>query len=44
VVEKVPFMTMSVGIVSPNQHAFADIREITEMGAEARRQDLSTAG
>lgn len=44
VVEKVPFMTMSVGIVSPNQQTFADIREITEMAAEARRQDASAAG
>lgn len=39
VVEKVPFMTMSVGIVSPEQQSFADIREITELAAEARRQD-----
>src|SRR6185436_18654153 len=35
----VPFMTMSVGIVSPSTHSFADIREITELAAEARRQD-----
>ncbi len=42
--EKVPFMTISVGIVSPNQQSFADIREITELAAEARRQDsLATA-
>ena len=42
--EKVPFMTMSVGIVSPNQQSFADIREITELAADARRQDsLTTA-
>ncbi len=41
---KVPFMTMSVGIVSPSQQSFADIREITELAAEARRQDsLTTA-
>ena len=40
---KVPFMTMSVGIVSPSAHSFADIREITELAAEARRQD-SAAG
>ncbi len=39
VVDKVPFMTMSVGMVSPSQQSFADIREITEMAAEARRQD-----
>ncbi len=42
--DKVPFMTMSVGVVSPSQQSFADIREITEMAAEARRQDsLTTA-
>ncbi len=41
VIEKVPFMTMSIGIVSPNQQPFADIREITEMAAEARRQDTT---
>ena len=42
--EKMPFMTMSVGIVSPNQQSFADIREITELAADARRQDsLTTA-
>ncbi|MFZ5878263.1 MAG: response regulator [Chloroflexota bacterium] len=39
-VEKVPFMTFSVGIVSPSQQSFADIREITELAAEARRQDI----
>src|SRR5512140_2397252 len=27
---RVPFMTMSVGVVSPRMHSFADIREITE--------------
>ena len=37
--EKVPFMTISVGIVSPSQQSFADIREITELAADARRQD-----
>ncbi|HUI88446.1 MAG TPA: response regulator [Anaerolineales bacterium] len=37
--EKVPFMTMSVGVVSPSQQSFSDIREITELAAEARRQD-----
>jgi len=42
-VEKVPFMTMSVGIISPNQQSFADIREITELAAEARRQDSLAA-
>jgi len=33
-----PLMTLAIGIVSPAQHQFADIREITEMAAEARRQ------
>jgi len=41
---KVPFMTMSVGIVSPRVLSFADIREITELAAEARRQDAATGG
>ena len=41
---KVPFMTMSVGVVSPKMHSFADIREITELAAEARRQDAATGG
>jgi PleD family two-component response regulator len=41
---KVPFMTMSVGIVSPSAHSFADIREITELAAEARRQDSASGG
>jgi PleD family two-component response regulator len=41
--ERIPFMTMSVGIISPSQYAFADIREITELAAEARRQDSLAA-
>jgi diguanylate cyclase (GGDEF)-like protein len=41
---KVPFMTMSVGVVSPSAQSFADIREITELAAEARRQDAATGG
>ena len=41
---KVPFMTMSIGVVSPRQHSFADIREITELSAEARRQDSAAGG
>jgi len=40
---KVPFMTMSMGMVSPAEHSFADIREITELAAEARRQDTPSA-
>ncbi len=37
---KVPLMTLSVGVVSPSQYHFADIREITELAAEARRKDV----
>jgi len=40
---KVPFMTMAVGLISPDQQSFADIREITELAAEARRQDSLAA-
>jgi len=42
-IERAPFMTMAVGIVSPQQHSFSDIREITELAAEARRQDALAA-
>ncbi|MBN2115188.1 MAG: response regulator [Anaerolineales bacterium] len=41
---KVPFMTISVGAVSPSMQSFADIREITELAAEARRQDAASGG
>jgi diguanylate cyclase (GGDEF)-like protein len=36
---QVPLMTLASGIVSPSQHSFADIREITELAAEARRRE-----
>jgi PleD family two-component response regulator len=36
---KTSLMTMAAGMVSPNTHSFSDIREITEMAAEARRRD-----
>jgi len=36
---KSPLMTLSVGVVSPSTHQFADIREITELASEARRSD-----
>ncbi|MBN1666366.1 MAG: response regulator [Anaerolineales bacterium] len=38
--ERVPLMKISVGVVSPAEYQFADIREITELAAEARRKDL----
>ena len=37
--EKTPLMTFSIGIVTPKQQSFADIREITELAADVRRQD-----
>lgn len=39
-VEKAPLMTLAIGIVSPTDYDFADIREITEIAAEVRRRDL----
>ena len=38
--KKVGLMTLAIGVVSPSEYQFADIREITEMAAEARRRDL----
>ncbi len=35
--KETPLMSLAIGIVSPSQHEFADIREITELAAEARR-------
>ena len=39
-----PFMTLAAGVVSPATHYFADIREITELAAEERRQDAASGG
>jgi len=39
---RVPFMTMAIGMVSPREQYFSDIREITEMAAEARRADAAS--
>jgi len=36
---KMALMTLSIGAVSPVTQQFSDIREITEMAAEARRMD-----
>jgi PleD family two-component response regulator len=35
--QQTPLMTLAIGAVSPSEHEFADIREITELAAEARR-------
>jgi PleD family two-component response regulator len=40
---RLPFMTLAVGLISPREHPFADIREITEVAAEARRLDSLAA-
>jgi PleD family two-component response regulator len=37
--QKAMLMSLGVGAVSPVTHSFADIREITELAAEERRQD-----
>ena len=36
---QMPFMTIAIGMVSPKEQYFSDIREITELAAEARRLD-----
>jgi PleD family two-component response regulator len=41
--EQTPLMSLSIGIVTPSQQSFADIREITELAAEVRRQDVPGA-
>jgi PleD family two-component response regulator len=38
-----PLMALSVGLVTSDTRQFSDIREITEMAAEARRQDAAPA-
>lgn len=37
--EQSQLMKMAIGAVSPSEYQFADIREITELAAEARRRD-----
>jgi len=39
---QVPLMSLAIGIVSPSTQFFADIREITEMAAEARRKEMNS--
>jgi len=39
---QVPLMTMAIGTVSAATHQFSDIREITELAAEARRLDAAS--
>ncbi len=37
---QVPLMTLAIGVVFSSQYEFADIREITELAAEARRREM----
>ena len=38
--QKVPMMTMAVGLISPDMQQFTDIREITEAASDARRRAM----
>lgn len=42
-IQQTPLMTLAVGMVSPSTHVFSDIREITELAAEERRQDANAS-
>lgn len=39
--EQTALMSLAVGVVSPSTDVFSDIREITELAAEARRRDTN---
>jgi PleD family two-component response regulator len=39
---KTPLMNVAIGMVSASEYEFADIREITELVAEARRKDTAS--
>jgi hypothetical protein len=41
--ERIPLMTLSVGMITAGQQPFSDIREISEAAAEARRLDSLAA-
>ncbi len=41
--EQMALMTIAVGVVSPSTHVFSDIREITELAADERRQDVNSS-
>ena len=42
-IQQTPLMTLAVGLISPSTHVFSDIREITELAAEERRQDAAVS-
>lgn len=37
--EQSPVISISIGVVSPSEHEFTDIREITELASESRRRE-----
>lgn len=37
--QQAPLMSLAVGVITPTTHVVSDIREITELAAEERRQD-----
>ena len=37
-IEQNPVISISIGVISPAEHEFTDIREITELAADARRR------
>jgi PleD family two-component response regulator len=39
--QQTPLMSLAIGLVSPSTDIFSDIREITELAAEARRRDAA---
>jgi PleD family two-component response regulator len=39
---KTPLMNLAIGTISPVEYEFADIREITELAADARRKDAAS--
>jgi PleD family two-component response regulator len=41
---EVPFMSLSIGAVSPSTHEFSDLRQVTELVAEERRLDAVVNG
>jgi len=43
-VQRAPLMNLAVGLIHDTTAEFADIREITEVAAEARRQSGSRKG
>ena len=39
--EQSPIISIVIGIVTPSEHEFTDIREITELAADTRRRETA---